>query len=66
MTTHRFLGVGAMLAAVVATSVTSPALAQGGADPTAGTWRMITLSGPTQIPVPMPAQVGRSQSRLRG
>ena len=26
-------------------------------DPDAGTWRMIVLTGPTQVPVPLPAQV---------
>ena len=26
-------------------------------DPDAGTWRMIVLTGPTQVPVPLPSQV---------
>ena len=44
-----------MLAGIIAAA--SPLFAQGN-DPGAGNWKMIVLTGPTQIPVAPPAQVG--------
>jgi hypothetical protein len=52
---------GAILFAMLvmlAASPTSPRLAAQGGDANAGDWRMIVLSGPTQIAVPAPGQTG--------
>ena len=57
MTATRVLMVGLLATAMAMmpaqTVFTAPAL-----DADAGQWRMIVLTGPTQIPVPPPAQVG--------
>ena len=51
----RQLLTGLIMSAVIVATV-SPLLAQGN-DPGAGAWRMIVLTGPTQIPVAPPASV---------
>ena len=58
MVRNRWLGLGVV--ATVATALTAALPASAGqarsTDADAGTWRMITLTGPTQIAVPAPAQ----------
>lgn len=53
---HRGVGLVTTLALVFSTAHVAPASAAGN-DADAGNWAMIVLTGPTQIPVPLPAPV---------
>ena len=48
----------ALFVVMIAGSPATPRLAAQGADANAGDWRMIVLTGPTQIAVPPPGQTG--------
>jgi membrane-associated phospholipid phosphatase len=53
----RFLAAVMVFALVLTREEVSP-LSAAGNDADAGNWQMIVLTGPTQVPVPLPAQVG--------